>query len=101
MDKLDSDTLRAIFDEVVNRLSPPEAAVEAPEDPPESVEPIKKKRLTIKEVCHQEGVSRSTVNRWFREGLPVIRKGRFVRVDVDDLEAFLSRYKVGRQDLTG
>lgn len=66
------------------------------DEPPQ----VKRKRLTIKEVCAQEGVSRSTVNKWIREGLPVIRRGRrFVRIDADDLEAFLKRYKVGRMDL--
>lgn len=88
---IDLDMVR----KALSGMQPGPAAGEI-DEPPQ----VKRKRLTIKEVCAQEGVSRSTVNKWIREGLPVIRRGRrFVRIDADDLEAFLKRYKVGRMDL--
>jgi excisionase family DNA binding protein len=45
--------------------------------------------LTIKQVCERLQVSRMTVHRWIKRGLPVYKQGRIVRVRVEDLERFL------------
>jgi excisionase family DNA binding protein len=45
--------------------------------------------FTIKQVCERLQVSRMTVHRWIKRGLPVYRQGRIVRIKEADLERFL------------
>ena len=48
--------------------------------------------LTMQQVAERCYVSIDTVYRWIkRDGLPVIRKGRVVRIKPEDLDEFLSR----------
>ncbi len=49
--------------------------------------------LTIKQVCERLQVSRMTVHRWIKRGLPVYRQGRIVRIKVGDLEQFLKEHQ--------
>jgi excisionase family DNA binding protein len=47
--------------------------------------------LSLREVAEQYGVCRKTISRWIkREGLPVHRVGRIVRVAEADAVAFMA-----------
>jgi excisionase family DNA binding protein len=54
------------------------------------------KLLTVKEAAAYLQTCERTIYNYEREGFfPIIRRGRFVRVDVKDLEAFLDKCKRG------
>lgn len=46
--------------------------------------------LTIKEAASVYAVNPQTIRRWVAAGAPCIRRGRVVRVPVDDLRLWLS-----------
>ena len=48
------------------------------------------KLLTIKDVCDMYKVSRATVDRWRRDGLPFSKVGKGVRFDEDVLKKWIS-----------
>jgi excisionase family DNA binding protein len=54
----------------------------------------RRRLYTIDAVAEAAGVSTRTVRRWIEKRLlPVHRVGRVVRIEEDDLEAFLARHR--------
>lgn len=49
--------------------------------------------LTVKQVQERFGISRPTVDKWIKSGLPTIKIGRFIRIREDDLENWLEANK--------
>jgi excisionase family DNA binding protein len=52
--------------------------------------------LTLSEAARLARVSPRTVTNWVRRGLPVMREGRVVRVDRQELLAWLARHRKER-----
>ena len=50
------------------------------------------KLLTINEVCLMYKISRSTVDRWRKDGLPSIKVGRGVRFEENVLTEWVKNY---------
>ena len=44
--------------------------------------------MTIEDYARRRGVSRSTIYRWIKLGMPVSKRGRVVRVDVEGADAW-------------
>lgn len=51
--------------------------------------------LTVRQVCAQLRVSKSTVYKWLRSGLRSLKLGKLRRVRQTDLERWLERHKAG------
>ncbi|MBI3201610.1 MAG: helix-turn-helix domain-containing protein [Myxococcales bacterium] len=46
--------------------------------------------ITVAEAASLYGVNPQTIRRWIGQGAPCVRRGRVVRVPVDDLRTWLS-----------
>ena len=49
--------------------------------------------ITIKELQEKYSISRSTIDRWRREGMPSIKVGRGVRFDEETVDKWISEHK--------
>jgi excisionase family DNA binding protein len=52
---------------------------------------MEEKYLTVDELRQLFKVSRATVDRWRKEGLPFIKQGRLVRFDREKAEAWFNK----------
>lgn len=50
--------------------------------------------LSLGEACQYAGVSRGTLDKMIKEGLPVVKYGQIRRIKKQDLEGFLEQYKI-------
>ncbi len=55
--------------------------------------------LTPKQACEYAQVSRWTLQRWERQGLPVARVGGVVRVFRADIDRFLQAHRLRQADM--
>lgn len=51
------------------------------------------KMITSKELQEIYSLSRSTIDRWRKEGLPVVKVGRSVRFDLDNVQEWIAKHK--------
>lgn len=49
--------------------------------------------FSLEEACSAASVSRSTLERWRRSGLPTVPVGGRVLIDPDDLRAFINSFE--------
>jgi excisionase family DNA binding protein len=47
--------------------------------------------LTIKEAAERVKVHRNTILAWIQQGMPCLKRGRVVRIRVEDLDSFLRK----------
>ena len=52
-----------------------------------------KEYLTVDEVCKWLKVSRNTIERWRKKGMPFIKTGRLVRFDRAEIEEWLEEQR--------
>ena len=81
----------AIAERVAERLS------RAPRQPPQPPQEPNDNRILLStlEVAERLGISERTVTRL---GIPVVRFGRIVRYDVEDVQRFIEAHKTGPQE---